>query len=332
MRENDAHWRVHLAPVLGWKHPRDWAAGDMREVVRTLDVKVRDGALSWKTAANAWGTATSMCASAQKSKIEALRCRDDNPSNDVEGPDRGAKLAKQFLFPSEFAALVACDAVPLVWRRTAAIAVYLYARAGELRVLHWSDVDLEHATIHVHRAADRTNGAEKATKGNAARRIPIEPTLLPLLRAMHHEAGGSGRVLRWLPSDRSLAKGLRRELLRAGVRRPELHAGSATTKLLTWHDLRARGITWMAVRQDAPMAIMQRAGHADIATTMGYVRTAEVVRGGTFGEPFPPLPQTLLGLPAEPRLRSHLRSHPIKAQGSWRRGRDSNPRNPCRLT
>ncbi|MBK7398397.1 MAG: site-specific integrase [Myxococcales bacterium] len=49
------------------------------------------------------------------------------------------------------------------------------------------------------------------------------------------------------------------------------------------HDLRATGITWMAVRGDDPLKIRQRAGHQHIATKM---RLAEDVRAG-FGEAFP---------------------------------------------
>ena len=68
--------------------------------------------------------------------------------------------------------------------------------------------------------------------------------------------------------------------------REELHSGDSTQKAMTFHDLRATGLTWMAVRGDDPLKIMQRAGHADFKTTQGYVREAEAVREG-FGEPFP---------------------------------------------
>ena len=298
VRENDAHWRCHLAPTLASKHPKDWTAEDMREVVRTLDAKAKAGELSWKTAVNAWGTCTSMCADAQKSKVEALRVRDDDPSRDVRGPDRGAKLAKQFLYPSEVAQLMACDAVPVKRRRTVAVAIYSYLRGGELRKLRREDVDREHGTVHVHRANDRTDGGEKHTKGAAARRVPVEPALMPLLRALDAEADGE-LVMGRLEHESALATNLRNDLRTAGITRAELFSPSATSRAITFHDLRATGITWMAVRGDAPMVIMQRAGHTDISTTMGYVRTAEVVREG-FGEPFPELPAVLLAAPNRP--------------------------------
>jgi len=62
---------------------------------------------------------------------------------------------------------------------------------------------------------------------------------------------------------------------------------------MTWYDLRATGITWMAIRGDDPLKIMARAGHEDFATTHGYIREAEAVRQG-FGDVFPPLPSCLL--------------------------------------
>ena len=58
------------------------------------------------------------------------------------------------------------------------------------------------------------------------------------------------------------------------------------------HDLRATGITWMAVRGDEPLAIQQRAGHRSFNTTLRYINAAEVLEDG-FGEPFPVLPATL---------------------------------------
>jgi integrase len=70
--------------------------------------------------------------------------------------------------------------VPARWRRIVALAIYLYPRAGELRVLRWEDVDLEHRTVHVHRARDRQTGLTKATKTKHSRRFSIEPALVPL--------------------------------------------------------------------------------------------------------------------------------------------------------
>jgi hypothetical protein len=110
-----------------------------------------------------------------------------------------------------------------------------------------------------------------------ARRIPIEPELVPLLKAMHREAKGRGPVFR-MPSIGRQSHKLRVYLQRAGVTRADLFTSDATRKALTFHDLRATGITWCAVRGDDPWKIMQRAGHADLETTRIYVREAETSR------------------------------------------------------
>lgn len=290
-RDNRGHYEHHIRPALAGKHVRDWTAEDLRALVAALDTKVERDEMSAKSAANVWRTATKMCSDAVGSKVEALRVRKDNPAADVEGPETGDEREKQFLYPSELLRVVSCDDIPLRWRRAIALAVYLFPRAGELRALRWEDVDLEHGTVHVHRAFERRTRTTKSTKSGKGRRFAIEPMILPLLEAIHAESGGEGLVMD-LPN--RLASRLREWLPLAGVTRRELlDEKSKTTKPLAFHDLRATGLTWMAVRGDEPLKIMQRAGHTDFATTQIYVRTAEAVRDG-FGEPFPALPTSLL--------------------------------------
>lgn len=316
-RDNDAHWRVHIEPVIGHKHIAAWTRDDLRALARALDekvqragssdAKVKRSAVSWKTAQNVWATAIKMCSDAAESKLDELRVRQDNPAAGVEGPDRGARKGKQYLYPSEFLTFVACQRVPLRWRRTVALMTYLYPRPGELRQLEWEDVDLEHGTAHIHQATDRTTGKAKSTKTGIARRVPIEPALLPLLQAMHDEAGGEGKVIA-LPSDRDLARGFRLWLGKAKVDRAELHHATPTRKAITVYDLRASGITWRAIRGDEPLRIMHCAGHTSFQTTQLYVREAESLRVG-FGEVFPRLPPSLLQPVADAESSGHSSSH-----------------------
>lgn len=183
-----------------------------------------------------------------------------------------------------------------------AIATYLYARAGEVIALRWEDVDLDRGVVLIHRSFNRETGEVNSTKSDAARRIPIEPELRPLLEAMHGEAGGRGSVVAVRGTDRKLSRQLRRCLALAQVDRPELFAmRDPTRKAMTFHDLRATAITWCAVRGDDPLKIKQRAGHASFSTTEGYIREAENLRDG-FGEVFPPLPSSLLSA-AKPNRR-----------------------------
>lgn len=290
-KDNRSHYEHHIKPALP-KHVRDWTAEDVRALVRALDAKVQAGELSWKAARNVWGTASKMAADAVKSKLDSLRVRTTNPCADVEGPDRGEKRAKQFLYPSEFLQFVSCEDVPLSWRRAVAQAVYLFVRDGEHRALQCADVDRAHGVVNVTKARDRRTNRIKATKTKRARRFNVEPNLLPLLAATHSEAPSA--PLCELPPEHNISRGLKLWLRKAGVRRKELHETTRTSKGITWHDLRATGITWMAIRGDEPLRIMSCAGHENFATTQTYIRAAEAIRDG-FGDVFPPLPKSLLG-------------------------------------
>ena len=293
--DNRAHFYKHVAPTLGGRHVRAWTPDDIRRIVRAIDEKVRADVISWKYAQNVWGTVKKMCSDAVASKLDALRVRDDDPTSKVEGPDRGESKSKPFLHPSEFLRFASCEDVPMRWRLAVTLAIYLFPRHGELRVLRWEDgaIDLEHGTIHVHRSWDRRARKVTSTKTGRARRFSIEAALLPLLQELHNRAGGKGPVLD-LVSEPEMACGLRRWLAKAGITRAELHDTTRTTKKLSWHDLRATGLTWMAVRGDEPLKIMQRAGHTSFQTTQIYVRTAEAIREG-FGIPFPEMPGALFG-------------------------------------
>ncbi len=265
--------------------------------------------LSWKTAQEIWSATRCLFRSAARNKNRALRVRPDDPTEGVEPPDRGPRKAKQYLYPSEARRLLACKEVPLAFRRAAALCMYLYLRPGELDALTGGDVDLEHGIVHVHRATCGRTGRLKEVKTGEARRVPIEPELTPLLEVMHAESGGTGKIAALRGINDNLARRLRHFLTVAGVTREELFVkGDPTRKAITYYDLRATGITWMALRNDNPMAIKQRAGHRRFETTEGYIREAENLRAANAGEPFPPLPASLLrfwpGFWRRPRSRA----------------------------
>lgn len=295
VRDDRSRLRTHVLPALGHLQVRAIASGHLEDVRDLLDSKVRAGAIAWKTAQNVWALVHAAFRDACQSKNRALRMRKDNPAAHLAPPDRGAAKAKQYLYPSEFLQLVSSEEVPLRWRRLVGLAVYIVARAAELEALGWDDIDLERGVVHVHRSTRRYTREEKKTKTGDTRRFAIEPTLLPLLHALHRETGGKGRVLAStpMPNKCELANGLRLCLAVAGVARDELYLNDATRKWITFHDLRATGLTWMAVRGDDALRIKQRAGHSSFSTTEKYIRAAEAVREG-FGAVFPPLPQRLL--------------------------------------
>jgi len=306
IRDDRSRMRDHVLPTLGPLDARTFTRDDVEQLRDALDLKITSGKLAWKTAASCWTLVTTMCSDMVNAKKRELRTRDDNPCRDVKPPERGSRKAKQYLFPSEFLQLVSCEEVPLRWRRAVALAVYLFPRDGELRALRLDgDVDLEHGVVSITKALNARTAKVESTKTGETRRFAVEPNLLPLLRALHNEADGKGEVVAW--HEPHMSRGLRRWLTKAGVNRSALHTGTPTQKPLTWHDLRATGLTWLAVRGDDPLKIKQRAGHSTFSTTELYIREAEAVRDG-FGGVFPVLPAGLLRIaPESPRAISASR-------------------------
>lgn len=330
----------HVSPLLGPLLIRDVSRDDLRAVVERLDDAVRAKALHWNTARKVWGLVTKLFSDACRAKVAALRVREDNPARDVQGPDRGQPTAKQWLYPSEVSALLACDDVPIRWRRLYALAAYLYPRPGELAALEWGDVDLEHGIVHIHQALDLRTGTVKATKTGITRKVPIHPSLAPLLAALRPESG-AGRVVQaephanrkvagGMPPLEDLAATLRDHLWRAGARRADLHEERPTTKRVTFYDLRSTGITWEVLAGTEPLRVQQRAGHREFSTTQGYIRTAEEL-GANVGDPFPSLPASLFpgpgvgpeGGPSTPSDRT------IEHENSLISERPQRDLNPC---
>ena len=289
----------HVLPILGRLDARTFTRADVERVVETLDQKMRldedhESHLSWKTASNVWVLVSKMGKDMVNAKRRDLRVREDNPTERVHAPERGSRPAKQYLYPSEFESLVGCPGIDLAFRTLYAVAVYTYARSNELAALTWDDVDLAHNVIHITKSIDRATHKVKSTKSGTTRRIPIEPRLRPVLSRLHEERDGKSGVL-WMPDHEDRAIVLRQHLELAGVKRAELFTSDAQRKHITFHDLRATGITWAAVRGDDPLRIKQRAGHAGFATTEIYIREAENLREG-FGQVFPALPPELTGV------------------------------------
>lgn len=296
--ETPGRWHKWIAPVLGHLPIARIAREDVERVVDRLDEAARAGTIRAKTAIQTWIIVKAAFRDAKDAKNRALRVRQDNPTEGVHGPDGGPQRSKPWLYPCELAALMQCDRVPLRWRRLFALTTYLYLRAGEAAALTIDDVDLTGGVVLVHRAARYAGRAAASssdartgpTKTKITHRVPIEPSLRPLLVTMIAEARAEGRTrLVQMPPRRELADQLRRYLGWAGIDRAELFADDETRAPLTFHDLRATGITWRAIRGDDALKIQRAVGHTSLATTQRYIREAEVI-GRDIGAPFPSLP------------------------------------------
>jgi integrase len=275
----------------------------IEDMALVLSDSVRAAEIHWSTAGNVWALITKMFSDAHNHEGRDLRVRDDNPAAGVRGPKKGSGKAKVFLYPAEFTRLVSCASVPLKWRRIFAITVYMQLRDQELRALSWPSIDLDRGVVSIFQAWSHEKRMLTAPKGNGLREFVIEEGLLPLLRQMRGERREgetiykghviAGGLLIVLPEPNYMAKRLRHYLQIAGVERQTLFLSDPRRKRMTFHDLRATGITWRAVRGDNPLAIQEDAGHDSFSTTQMYVRTARKL-GGVFGDVFPPLPGSLL--------------------------------------
>ncbi len=208
------------------------------------------------------------------------------------------------------------------WRELYAVAAYLYLRPGELRALTFAQVDLDAGVVSVVAAYDEETEETKATKTEKGQReVPIPPALHPLLSAMRRRAERTDLVAPLLAkvADNKRAGLLRQHLATAGIDRPRLLEDTATTMRVNFRSLRDSGITWEALAGTPIDRIQARAGHEHIATTLGYVKAVEDLKG-KFGVPFASLP---LASSAEPaRAAIGPRIGPSQPRGS------RIPRNP----
>jgi integrase len=68
------------------------------------------------------------------------------------------------------------------WRPLLLTAIFTGLRSSELRGLHWSDIDLKKAQIHVRQRADKFNTIGKPKSAAGQRTIPLPPILVNTLR------------------------------------------------------------------------------------------------------------------------------------------------------
>ncbi len=306
-------FNVWIKPHMGAKAMRDVTADDVEDVRDALDRAIRDWTaggmkrgtgLAPKSASNVWSVLVSGFREARTAKLRELRvlpAGHPNPCDGVQAPERGESRRKTFVFPTEFLALASCEAVPLAWREVHAVAAYTYLRPGELRVLTWADVDEKHGIISVTKAWDYRKAEIKDTKtGAGVREVPVEAALTPLLKRMREGKGSGDAVLPLLSAENedTLAETTRQHLKLAGVERPALTDDTTTTLRANFRSWRDSGITWLALAGVDLAKMQRRAGHENIATTLGYVKLAEDLRGRV-GAPFPTLPEALVKGSAE---------------------------------
>lgn len=321
VRKEGYDWAKWISPRIGSRPVASVTRDEIEDVRNALDTEVKlrltsglAAGLSGKSAMNIWSCLRTTFKEAVSARDRTLRVRPDDPTAGHKPPLSTPSRAKTFLFPNEVTRLLECEAVPLEWRRAYAVAVWTYVRPEELEALTWADVDFDAGTVSVSKAIDaRTGKAKPMPKtANAVREVPIEPTLRPLLVAMHAERASDRApvlpVLREL-NDKFRAKLLREHLELAGVKRERLRADTLTLMRVNFRSCRDTGVTWLALAGVSLAAAQRRAGHQDVSQTLAYVKLAEDL-SGAIGEPFPALPAGLLESPRNSPGRFKPRKNP----------------------
>lgn len=173
-----------------------------------------------------------------------------------------ATQAKKKCFNSEEIKILLSNAYKIkhpyyeVW----VVALLTGMRSGELYSLLWSDICLESNYINVNKSWSSKNGTG-STKNSLHRSIPISSELKQFLTQIKLKSTSSyvlPRLNSWYKGEQ--AKILRKFCEILGI------------TIINFHDLRATFITQMLINNVPISKVMKIVGHADLKTTMCYLR------------------------------------------------------------
>jgi len=175
----------------------------------------------------------------------------------------------QFLDFGEAERLLAA-ATP-VWHSMMLVALKTGLRAGELRALRWSDVDLTVGLVVVRRTLWR--GREGLPKGGRTREVPLCDSAIEALKAHRHLRHlKGGRVWTRDEAGTALAETDIQGVVADTCRRAGL------SKVLSWHELRHTFASHLVMRGVPLKAVQELLGHATMEMTMRYAHLSPDVR------------------------------------------------------
>jgi integrase len=175
--------RDHLLPALGHLRLADIARADVQDLADQLTA----AGLAASTVQNTLDPLRAIYRRALRRDVVAI---DPTEGLELRRPDgRRDRIAS----PMETVALL--TALPDFERVVWATAMYAGLRAGELRALRWSDVDLPGRVIHVRRGWDDVEGEQDGKSEAAERDVPILDPLAKELAAHKLRGGRDGAAL-----------------------------------------------------------------------------------------------------------------------------------------
>jgi len=267
-----SHLNHHVLPVLG---PLSLAEVRPTNIRAVLDEAVRKG-LSKGTVGHLRRLMHRLFGAAWKAEL--IR---ENPTARVSVADLGIRetLRKRtILNDEEIAAFLASPHGSLEIKMLSLVArIEGGMRTAEVNRWQWQDIDLEHfARCTVPRA-----------KGGDAQALEIPAVLRPFLRRWWEDHGSptagpvfpvrrGKRIGAEKSANTSYAHRLRRDLLRAGIDRHELHNDTARTRRVDFHSFRRAFVSAAARTGVNAQTSMQLAAHTSMRTHMRYAVEAHM--------------------------------------------------------
>jgi integrase len=186
-------------------------------------------------------------------------------------PRGGSAKAKSYLYPAEDEQLMRCTSVPLLTRLYYGFLAREGLRASEARELAVRDVDLERGSCSL-----------DANKTDDPRTWALSPGVVVALRRYlerFRPTAAPEDLLFMDPGKRrppgdNLARALRRDLLRAGVKRSQLFVDNSERKQIRGHDLRATFVTIFLAAGQTETWVADRTGHKSTQMIARYRRLA----------------------------------------------------------
>jgi integrase len=258
----DSEARVHLAPFLGGKSMQAVTRQDVRDLIASLEQK----GLAPKTVRNVIATLGALYKFA--AHPDRRWATAGNPTEGVALPAASGGHDIRFLTPAEIRTLL--DHIPEgIYhdsdRAMFAAAAWTGLRQGELRALHWEDIDLPARRVRVRRSV--VLGEIDAPK--SARAVRAVPLTAELAKALEELRGRSR-----FADDGDLVFGHPQ----SGDVQPRANIGRRFAGALEaaglpprrFHDLRHSYGTAMAAAGVPMRTLQELMGHRDHATTLIY--------------------------------------------------------------
>lgn len=195
------------------------------------------------------------------SLAERREYRPGNPVRLAKSPNADARQAVILTADQYDALLRECERSPMLWFYALVLGEAGLRCESEALWLQWADVKDGFLEIVSGRQGHRT-------KSGKSRRVPLSPRLAAALRshAAQFRLGGGPWIFSHGHTEKAAGDRIQqlRPSFNAAAKRAGLPVGFHA------HDLRHRAITLLVEAGISPTDVQAFAGHADIATTMGY--------------------------------------------------------------